>query len=71
MKSIQEVKRSHEAGLLALPDVVSVGIGKDKDGHAAIIVGLSRQNPVTRKQIPETLDTYPVVVRVSGSVKAQ
>ena len=39
-QSIKEVKAMHEASLLALPGVVSVGIGRAKDGTSAIIVGL-------------------------------
>ena len=71
MKSIQETKRTHETRLLALPDVVSVGIGMDADGEEAIIVGLAAPNPETQALIPQKLGEYPVIVRISGSVRAQ
>jgi len=71
MKSIQEVKRFHEARLMALPDVVSVGIGLNEAGDAAVIVGLARENTATRAHIPQRLEEYPVVVRITGSAKAE
>lgn len=71
MKTIEEIKRFHEARLLALEDVVSVGIGLDEEGNAAIIVGLARQNIRTQAHIPGKLGNFPVVVRVSGQIKSQ
>lgn len=71
MKSIQEVKRTHEALLLNLPDVVSVGIGRESGGSEAIIVGLARHNPQTEAKIPSKIDEYRVIVRITGSPKAQ
>jgi hypothetical protein len=71
MPSIQDVKRGHEAQLLALPDVVSVGIGKDADGRLAIVVSLANPNPATEARIPADIDGHPVIVRVSGPIKAQ
>jgi len=71
MKSIQEIKRTHEARLLALPDVVSVGIGMNADGDEAVIVGLATPNPETQALIPEKLEEYPVLVRISGPARAQ
>ncbi|MCG8344391.1 MAG: hypothetical protein MI685_04400 [Chlorobiales bacterium] len=71
MESIKEVKRLHEAELLTLPDVVSVGIGKGEEGSAAIIVGLAKPNPETRARIPDRIDGYPVIVRLSGTIRAQ
>jgi len=69
--SIQDVKRAHEAQLLELSDVVSVGIGLNEAGDAAIIVGLVRENPATRAHIPQRLEEYPVVVRITGSARAE
>jgi hypothetical protein len=54
--SIQEVKKKHEARLLALPGVVSVGIGRDPRGNPAVIVGLDSPRPETQAQIPPQLD---------------
>ena len=70
-KTIQEVKRSHEHELLALPDVVSVGIGKGGDGNVAIIVGVARLNAGTERRIPENIEGYPVIFRLGGAIEAQ
>ena len=69
--SIREVKTRHETELLALPGVVSIGIGQDKEGHPAIIVGLDRTRPETEAQLPERLEGYPVLVQLVGRIKAQ
>ena len=69
--SIQEVKKQHEAQLLIMPGVVSVGIGLDKDGNQAIIVGLDGSHPDTEASIPATLDGFTVVIKTIGSIKAQ
>ena len=69
--SIKDVKIKHEARLMALPGVVSVGIGRAKDGSSAIIVGLDASNPSIETQIPQSLEDYPVVVQVIGTIKPQ
>ena len=69
--SIKDVKAKHEARLMALPGVVSVGIGRAEDGNSAIIVGLEVANPSIEIQIPESLEDYPVVVQVIGTIKPQ
>ena len=68
--SIQEVKAKHEDGLLAMPGVVSVGIGRDPEGQSIIIVGLDGPRPKTVKKLPKQLDGYPVQVKIIGPVKA-
>ena len=69
--SIKEVKTQHEARLLQLPGVVSVGVGRDENGNSAIIVGLERPEPETESQLPSRLEGYPVVIRIVGRIKAQ
>ena len=71
MPSIKEVKRNHEARLMALEDVVSVGIGRDDQGNAAIVIGLAKPNTATAAQIPDKIDGFAVIVRTTGPVKAQ
>lgn len=68
--SIKYVKARHEAALLRLPDVVSVGIGLDENRNPAIIVGLKRPNPVTESKLPKQIQGYTVLVRIVGEVKA-
>ena len=69
--TIQEVKAKHVEGLLAMPGVVSVGIGKNPDGTSVIVVGLDGPRPKTVEQLPKVLDGYPVRVEVIGPVKAR
>jgi hypothetical protein len=71
MKTISEVKRTYEAELLSLPDVVSVGIGQDPAGNQVIAVGLAGDNPKTKALVPERLEGYPVIVKITGLIKSQ
>jgi hypothetical protein len=70
-EKIKEVKTRHEARILQLPGVVSVGIGRDDDNNPAIIVGLQRAHPETASQLPDKLEGYPLIVRMVGRIKAQ
>lgn len=70
-KTIRDIKTQHEARMLRLPGVVSVGIGQDENGNPAIIVGLERPHPDTESQLPDRLGGYPVMVRNVGRIKAQ
>ncbi len=69
--NIGDVKALHEAGLLALPGVVSVGLGRRADGEPEIVIGLDRRRPRTMARLPQTLAGYPVRVEIIGQVKAQ
>lgn len=68
--SIQEVKQKHEARLLAIPGVVAIGIGLDKDGDLAIIVSLDGAYPETQAQLPRSLEGYTVSTQITGKLKA-
>jgi hypothetical protein len=68
--TIQEIKAKHSDRLLAMPGVVSVGIGRNPDGTAVIVVGLDGPRPDTVKALPKELEGYPVRVQVIGPVKA-
>lgn len=68
--SIEEVKKKYTNRLLALPGVISVGIGKDPDGIPVIIVSLEHRQPETQKKLPKTLEGFPLQVEITGTVKA-
>lgn len=70
-RTIREVKAQHEAGLMALPGVVSVGVGGGPDGTLVIVVGLDRPRPKTMARLPQTLEGYAVRVEVIGRIKAR
>jgi hypothetical protein len=69
--TIQEVKAKHTERLLRMPGVVSVGIGKNPDGQFVIVVGLDGPRPKTVEQLPKVLEGYPVLVEITGPVKAR
>jgi hypothetical protein len=69
--TIQEVKARHAPRFLALPGVVSVGIGRDADGHEVIVIGLDRARAETQARLPTQLEGYRVRMDIIGTVKAQ
>jgi len=69
--SIQDVKKKHEAKLMSLPGVVSVGIGLNPSGRPAIIVGMDKSRPEVQAQIPSQLEGHPLIVQILGPIKAQ
>ncbi len=71
MKTIQEVKQSHEEELLAIEGVVSVGIGLGDEGDAAIIVGIAGTDTGVHAKIPQSIEGYQVIVRPTGTIKAE
>ena len=66
---IREAKKKHEAPLMAIPEVVSVGIGLGLSGKPTILVGISKEK--TSTPIPSTLEGHPVEVFRAGSIEAQ
>jgi hypothetical protein len=71
MSTIQEVKAKHEAALLKIEGVISIGIGLKKDRTPAIIIGLKQENKDIIQSIPSVLDGYPVEIQIIGSIKAR
>lgn len=69
--SIQEVTARHAAELMAIPGVVSVGIGRGEEGTAVIIVGLDRDSATIREALPKSLDGFAVRAEVVGTYRAQ
>ncbi len=70
-RSIQQVKEQHTTELMALPGVVSVGLGRSRDGVPVIIVGVESDSPVIVSAVPRRIEGYPVEVQVSGRVVAR
>ncbi len=70
-QSIEEVKARHTDRLMALPGVVSVGIGLDSDNQPVIVVGFDEQSIAESAVIPAELEGYRVISRVIGPVSAQ
>jgi hypothetical protein len=68
---IRDVKARHEQSLLDTPGVVSVGIGLAPDGEQAIMIGTSGDAAALQKELPNSLEGYPVIVQHTGTIKAQ
>lgn len=70
-KSIKDIKEEHEARLMAMPGVVSVGLGLDDAGSPAVIIGIESEGYADTLILPRELYNYPVKFMVMGSIKAQ
>lgn len=70
-ESIKDVKSKHEARLLTMPGVVSVGIGQNSSGKAVIMIGMDSHDSASRSTLPKELDGYPVQIQVIGPIRAQ
>jgi hypothetical protein len=67
-----KIKKTHEASLMAKPNVIGVGIGL-VSGVVALVVLVQRppEKPKrTKDQIPVEIEGIPVEIRVVGEVKA-
>jgi hypothetical protein len=56
---------------MALPGVVSVGIGVGEYGSAAIVVGLVREERETLRTLPKRLEGFEVRVEIVGQYRAR
>ncbi len=67
---IDDVLQRHAAELLALPNVVTVGIG-ERDGQPTIVVGVtemvSSAELAPEERVPETLEGHEVDVQELGT----
>lgn len=76
MVDASTVRRRHESALLALPNVIGVGTGRDEQTGAEVI-HVYVQRKVPRRElapgamVPGTLDGVPVRVVDIGEVTAQ
>lgn len=61
------VKERHEAGLMAIPGVAGVGIGQH-DGHACIVVMVVKKTRRIDREVPDTLEGFPVRIEVTGPI---
>lgn len=69
-KTIQQVQEEHTPAWMALPGVVGTAIGQC-DGRPCILILTAANTEQIRKEIPATVDGYPVVVQYSGPIRAR
>jgi hypothetical protein len=68
-RDINLVLEDHSAELLAKPEVVGFYVGQLEDGHSCITVMLKSDDPEAKKNIPATLEGYPVRIEVTGEFR--
>jgi len=69
--SIQEVRARHVDQLMDTPGVISVGIGRDEEGTAVIVVGLDQYRADVMQSLPTTLEGYVVRTEVVGRLSTE
>lgn len=69
--TIQEAKKQHENALMALPGVVSVGIGLTVGREPAIMVGVVDIRAASASRVPKMIEGHPVFVFEAGQPAAQ
>jgi hypothetical protein len=70
-RDINAVLADHDKALLAIPDVVGVYVGTLEDRPTLCLkVMLARKNSEAERKIPKVIEGYPVVVEVSGEIRA-
>lgn len=68
-KTIQQVQEEHTNEWMAIPGVVGTAIGAP-DGIPSILILTASNADQIRKQIPATVEGYPVVIQHAGEIRA-
>jgi hypothetical protein len=69
-KTIQQVQEEHTAAWMALPGVVGTAIGQCNSRPCILVLAAANTEQI-RKQIPATVEGYPVVVQYTGEIRAR
>jgi hypothetical protein len=70
-RDINAVLAAHDKELLTIPDVVGVYVGTLQDRRTPCLkVMLARENSEAKRKIPKVIEGYPVVVEVTGEIRA-
>jgi hypothetical protein len=69
-RPIADVLAARTPELMALPGVVGTYQGAQPDGTPAIVVMLARPDAGLERRIPRTLEGWPVVIEVTGEIRA-
>lgn len=69
MNDIYDVKRRHAMEFLRLPGVSGFGVERTSEGQYYLAVHLASDDPFLLRQLPASLEGYPVrLVRTGGFV---
>jgi hypothetical protein len=70
-RDINAVLAAHDKELLAIPGVAGVYVGTLDDRRTpCLTIMLERDTPELRRAIPQTIEGYPVIVEISGEIRA-
>jgi len=70
-RDINAVLAAHDRELLTMPDVVGFSVTTLGDGRTPCLkIMLARHNPKTERAIPRSIEGYPVIVEVTGEIRA-
>jgi hypothetical protein len=70
-RDINLVLAAHDKELLAIDGVVGVYVGTLEDRHTPCLkVMLGKDTPELRRAIPAAIEGYPVVIEVTGEIRA-
>ena len=67
--TIEQVQEKYQNQLLSVSGVVGIGIGA-VDGKPVIKVLVIKKTPELEWKIPRVLEGYPVVIEVTGEIRA-
>ena len=70
VRAVMAVQDRHTDALMANPGVVAAGTGLGADSRPAIIVFISSYEAARGAAIPASIENVPVIVRISGEIKA-
>lgn len=70
MPSISDVLKRHTDSLMAIPGVVGVGQGEANGAPTVYVMVISLTDSL-RAALPDSIEGYAVVVRETGTIRAQ
>lgn len=69
-RDINAVLGDHDKKLLAIPGVVGVYVAVLEDGKTPCLkVMLARKTPESERDLPKSIEGYPVVAEVTGEIR--
>lgn len=70
-QSIQVMRSRHDAEIMSVEGVVSVGTGLSKDGEPCLAIGTSVPPEQVREKLPQAIFDVCVEITQVGEIKAQ
>ncbi len=67
---INEVFKRHVDEIMSIEGVVGVAVSALEDGTPCIKVLIKEDSSLLREKIPEMIEGYPVIIEVSGEIRA-